>query len=253
MDALLIAAFAVLGAILASFITVVSERAFTGQSWSRGRSKCDSCRETLEGRDLIPVLSWVLARGRCRHCGSKLSGGYVAGELILGALFALGYLTLGLALEFAVLLAVLSVLFFITVYDLRHTIVPPLASFLLFLTTLAFALLTHEGREALGLTILAAGGISLFIFLLHAFSRGRAMGLGDAPVAFSLALFTGAAHAFAGILFSFWIGALFGIGLLLGRRGGPTMGIEVPFVPFMAAGFLLAFFTKWNPLPLFGF
>jgi prepilin signal peptidase PulO-like enzyme (type II secretory pathway) len=55
-----------------------------------------------------------------------------------------------------------------------------------------------------------------------------------------------------GILFSFWIGALFGIAVLLRRRGGPTMGIEVPFVPFLAAGFLLAFFTQWNPFPLFG-
>jgi prepilin signal peptidase PulO-like enzyme (type II secretory pathway) len=78
------------------------------------------------------------------------------------------------------------------------------------------------------------------------------MGLGDAPVAFSLALLVGSAYAFAGLIFSFWIGALFGIGLLLARRGGPTMGIEVPFVPFLAAGFLLAYFTQWNPFPLFG-
>jgi prepilin signal peptidase PulO-like enzyme (type II secretory pathway) len=67
---------------------------------------------------------------------------------------------------------------------------------------------------------------------------------------FALSLFVGS-QAISGLLFSFWIGALFGIILLLVRRGGPTMGIEVPFVPFMALGYLLAYITQWNALGLF--
>jgi prepilin signal peptidase PulO-like enzyme (type II secretory pathway) len=54
-------------------------------------------------------------------------------------------------------------------------------------------------------------------------------------------------QAFVGLVFSFWVGAVIGIGILVLRRGGPTMGIEVPFVPFLAVGYLLAFFTQWNP------
>ncbi|MEA2701637.1 MAG: leader peptidase (prepilin peptidase) / N-methyltransferase [Candidatus Parcubacteria bacterium] len=251
MGILLAVFFAALGALVASFVTVVSERAYTGQSWKRGRSKCGSCREPLAAHDLVPVLSWLMLAGRCRSCGSRFPFRYVLVEAVLGVLFALSYLTLGLGLPLVAFLFALSILLFVVLYDLRHTIVPPAASLLLFAASASFAFLTHAGTSALGLTILIAGGISLFLFLLHALSRGRAMGLGDAPVAFSLALLAGGTHAFAGILFSFWIGAVVGIGVLLVRRGGPTMGIEVPFVPFLAAGFLLAYFTQWNPFPLF--
>jgi len=252
MEILLTAAFALLGAVLASFIAVVAERAYTGQSWAQGRSRCDSCRTVLAFRDLVPVLSWCLNRGRCQHCGSRLTFGYVLGELALGLLFALGYHALGVSLALLPFLVALCVLFFITLYDLRHTVVPPVSSLLLLFATFAFAVLAHEDQASLGLSLLVAGAISLFIFLLHACSRGRAMGLGDAPVAFALALLVGSTHAFPGLVFSFWIGALFGVGLLLGRRGRPTMGREVPFVPFLAAGFLLAYFTQWNPFPLSG-
>jgi prepilin signal peptidase PulO-like enzyme (type II secretory pathway) len=75
------------------------------------------------------------------------------------------------------------------------------------------------------------------------------MGLGDAPIALSLSLLS-AGYVFPGILFSFWIGAVVGIAILVTRPKGHRMGIEVPFVPFLAAGFLLAFFTSWNPLAL---
>lgn len=243
--------FASLGALIASFVTVVSERVYTGQSWGRGRSKCDSCREPLAPRDLVPVLSWLASLGRCRRCGSRLAATYVLAEASLALAFTLAYARLGLGLPLAAFLAALSVLLFVVLYDFRHTIVPPTAAVLLLIIALAFALLAHPDAQALGLTILWAGCISLFLFLLHACSRGRAMGLGDAPIAFSLALLVGSAHAFSGILFSFWIGAAVGVAVLLARRGGPTMGIEVPFVPFLAAGFLLAYFTQWNLFPLF--
>lgn len=243
--------FFMLGALTASFVGVVSGRAYTGQSWKRGRSKCDSCRAGLASRDLVPVLSWLMLLGRCRSCNSRLPAAYVVIEVMLGALFALSYLKPGLGLPFLVFLFALAVLLFIVLYDLRHTVVPPAASLLFFAASLAFALLAHGGASALGFTILMSGGIALFLFLIHALSKGRAMGLGDVPVAFSLALLVGGTHAFTGILFSFWIGAIVGIVMLLGRRGGPTMGIEVPFVPFLAAGFLLAYFTQWNLFPLF--
>lgn len=250
---LLPVALFVLGALIASFVTVVSERIYTGQSWSRGRSKCNSCNSELSGRDLIPVLSWLSTRGRCRHCGSGLPVTYLLVEVILGTLFVLAYLKLGIGLPLLTFLLSLSVLTFTVLYDLRHTIVPVGASFLLFIGAMTFAILTHADLSSLGLTVMLAGMMGLFLFLLHALSRGRAMGLGDAPVVFSLALLVGSNHSFAGLLFSFWIGAVIGILVLLVRREGPTMGIEVPFVPFLAAGFLLAYFTQWNPFPLFVF
>jgi leader peptidase (prepilin peptidase)/N-methyltransferase len=253
MSTLLILFFFVLGALIASFVTVISERAYTGQSWKKGRSKCDSCRETLTPRDLVPILSWLASLGRCRHCGSRLANTYVLAEAALGLLFALAYVRLDLGLPLVLFLLALPVLLFIVLYDLRHTIVPPMATVLFLIPSLLFALLMNHDRVSLGLTLIVAGGISLFLFLLHALSRGRAMGLGDAPVAFSLALLVGSSYAFTGLLYAFWIGAVVGIIVLLVRRGGPTMGIEVPFVPFLAIGFLLAYFTQWILFPLFAF
>jgi leader peptidase (prepilin peptidase)/N-methyltransferase len=177
--------------------------------------------------------------------------GYVVGELTLGALFSASYLTLGLTSALIALLAVLTILMFIVLYDLRHTVVPRTASWLLLVSAGAYAIFEYGAGKELGASLLSAGFVSLFFFLLYAFSRGRAMGLGDAPVALALALVVGSTHAVAGLLFSFWIGAVVGIVILAMTPRGHRMGIEVPFVPFLAAGYLLAFFTQWNPLPLF--
>lgn len=237
----------VLGAILASFVGVIVERIYTGQSYLKGRSKCNSCTEYLGPLDLVPVLSWIVTLGRCRNCGSKVPLQYPVVEISLGSLFALGYIHLGFSLLLMLFLSIILILTFIVLYDMRHTIVPVGASTSLVFLCLVFAYLASRTAHAFGLTLLIAGLVSLGFFCLHYFSKGRAMGLGDAPVAFALSLFAGT-QAISGLLFSFWIGALFGVTLLLGRRGGPTMGIEVPFVPFLALGYLLAYFTQWNPL-----
>lgn len=239
--------FAVLGAVLASFLGVIAERVQTGGSWVSGRSACNSCAAPLRARDLVPVLSWLSARGRCRSCGSRVPVAYVLGEATLGSLFALAYLRLGLVPELTVFLLALCTLFFTVLYDLRHTLVPRVASGLLVAFSIGYAMLVSDG-EALGETLVVAAAIALGFFLLHALSRGRAMGLGDAPVALALATLVGAPHAVAGLLFSFWIGAAVGIVVLVGKPKGHRMGIEVPFVPFLAAGYALAFFTQWNPL-----
>lgn len=98
-------------------------------------------------------------------------------------------------------------------------------------------------------TIPVAVLVAFFLALIHFLSRGRAMGLADAPLAFGLALMSGTA-ALSGFIFSFWIGAVIGIIMLAQRPQGSRMGVEVPLAPFLAAGFLLAYFTQWNPFTL---
>lgn len=239
--------FFLLGAVLASFVGVVAERVDTGQSWLAGRSRCDVCATSLSARDLLPVISWIVAGGKCRSCGSRIPIQHVVAEAVLGVLFALAYLHLGLSLSLPVFLFVLTVLAFIVLYDLRHTLVPSGASALILIGSATFLFL--QGGDPV-FNIIVAVLIGLGFFSMWFFSGGRAMGLGDAPIAFALALLVGT-QALPGLLFSFWSGALFGICVLVFRRGGPRMGIEVPFVPFLAFGFLLAYFTGWNPIPLF--
>lgn len=246
MDVLLALAFAFFGAVIASFTLVVAERVHTGTPYLRGRSKCNSCGRVLGPKDLVPILSWLISSGRCFSCGSRIPSAYLLAEATLAGVFALSYLTLGLTWSLLVALVFLAALLFVVAYDIRHTIVPVAGSVLLVVFSVLFSFLTY-GTDGFALSLIVAGVIGLGFLALHVFSGGRAMGLGDTPVAFSLALFAGSA-ALPGLLFSFWIGALFGIAVLVRRRGGPTMGIEVPFVPFLALGFLLAYFTGWNPL-----
>jgi len=175
-------------------------------------------------------------------------GQYPLSELILGSLFALSYVRFGLSVQLALFLLALLTLGFIVIYDLRHTVVPAASSNLFILLCAAFAAVATPSAQSLGLTLITAAGVGLFFLAFYVFSRGRAMGLGDTPVAFALSLLA-ERQALAGVMFSFWIGAVIGILILVFRRGGPRMGVEVPFVPFLAAGFLLAIFSQWNPLP----
>ena len=250
MAVLLAFSFFALGAVMASFMAVIAERLYTSQSWISGRSACNSCSRELAMLDLVPVLSWLGTSGRCRTCRARVPASYAIGEAVLGALFLLAYLKLGFSLALLWLLAALAVLAFIVLYDLRHTVVPAPASTLLVLVSLLYAVSTSGGLEQLGQTLFVAGCIGFGFFLLYALSRGRAMGLGDSPVALALSLLAGGSLAVAGLLFSFWIGAVIGIAILVSRPKGHRMGIEVPFVPFLAAGYVLAFFTQWNPLLL---
>lgn len=240
-------AFFALGAVVGSFVGVVSERVHTGQSFVSGRSRCNSCARMLDVRDLVPIASWLISQGACRVCRARIPVAYVVLEGALGLLFVFAYLHVGVTPALLPLLFVLSVLAFTVVYDMRHTIVPPYASLLLILGGGVYAFLASPSLQSFGATLFTAGLIAGGFLLLHVFSGGRAMGLGDAPVALALAFVAGQS-ALSGLLFSFWIGAVFGIIVLALRRGGPRMGIEVPFVPFLALGFLLAYFTGWNPL-----
>lgn len=243
--------FFALGAILASFILVIAERIYTGQSWSRGRSRCNSCMRELTARDLVPILSYVYTRGRCATCGSRVPAGYVLAEGALGSLFLVSYLWYGFTPAFPFLLASLALLTGLVWYDLRHMIIPTGFAFSLLLTSVLYAFFANGTWEQFGFVLMQAGAIGLFFFFFHTLSRGRAMGLGDAPLSLSLSLLAGPL-ALSGLVYSFWIGGVIGAIILLMRAGGTRMNSEVPFAPFLAAGFLLALYTSWDLFILLG-
>lgn len=246
MDILLIAAFFALGAISASFVGVVAARLHTGQSFVAGRSRCDACDAPLSPATLVPIVSYLATRGRARCCGARVSSYAPATEMLLGALFALAYFQLGLAPALPLLLAALALLLALVLYDLAHQILPFPLLVAFVATAAAASFLSAPTVEGFQDTLLTALAIAAFFALIHFISRGRAMGFADAPLAFGLALLSGDA-AFAGFVFSFWVGGAIGIAILLQRPRGSRMGVEVPFAPYLATGFLLAYFTQWNP------
>jgi prepilin signal peptidase PulO-like enzyme (type II secretory pathway) len=130
-------------------------------------------------------------------------------------------------------------------------IIPPAFLTLFFVLALLLSYLQTSG--AFAPTLEAAAAIAAFFLVLHYASLGRAMGFSDAPFAAALALMAGSWQiALSGLVYAFWIGAAGGILVLVGRPRGSRMGIEVPFAPYLALGFLLAYFTQWNLLTLIG-
>lgn len=235
-----------LGSIVASFVGVVAARLNTGEGIARGRSRCDACGKPLGAYDLVPLLSYLAARGRARCCGSRISRYGPLAELVLGVLYALSYLKLGTTAPLLFLLIALALLLALVLYDLAHLVLPPVLLGLFVLASAAYAYASAPDLAALmavGIAALALGGI---LALLHFVSGGRWMGLSDAPLAFGLALLAGP-MSIIGFVYSFWAGAVIGILLLLGRPAGSRMNVEVPFAPFLALGFLLALFTSWDP------
>lgn len=248
MTLFVVAAFA-LGAIVASFIGVVVGRLYTGESMVYGSSRCDACGRALGPRSLVPLFSYLLSRGRATCCGAQLSRSAPATELLLGVLFALLYVRLGATPVLALSLVSVALLAVLVLYDLAHQILPAVP---LYLFVASSALTSYAAAPSLaelkGWAMVAAV-FALFFAALHLFSRGRAMGLADTPLVFGLALLAGP-YALTGFLLSFWIGGAVGIVILARTPRGSRMGIEVPFAPFLAAGFLLAYFIQWNLLPL---
>jgi prepilin signal peptidase PulO-like enzyme (type II secretory pathway) len=229
----------ILGAILGSFLNALLFRYNTGRSVLRGRSRCMHCGRTLNALDLVPVLSYLALRGKCRYCHSKVSIQYPLVEIAGVILAALVYLQNPDPFAFALWLAIWMTLLFVFVYDLKHKVIPWEASGLL----AALALL-HLWSLGFGSWSLVAGPIlAAPLFLLSLVSGGRWMGWGDSALELGLGWMLGVTAGLSAFVFAFWTGAVVGIGLLALSKG-ITMKSEVPFAPFLIAGAAIAYFCN---------
>lgn len=223
----------VMGLALGSFATVVISRWPSGGSLVSPRSHCTSCARTLGPLELVPVLSWVALRGRCRGCGEGVSWRYPAVELASAALAAGAIAGFGPTWEglSAALLGVALVP--IVAIDLEHKLIPDIIVLPAAALCLAFAI-AADPREW-WVSVAAALGASGFLFLLWLVHPGG-MGLGDVKLALLLGAVLGASVVPA-LLVAFAGGAALGV-VLLARYGSRARKMAVPFGPFLAAGAL---------------
>lgn len=245
--------FFIFGTVIGSFLNVVTYRMHTGRSLS-GRSHCLSCGRGLSWHELIPVLSWVLRRGRCRACSARVSVQYLSVELVTGALFVLAAVSFWSEwVQLALALAISALLVVIFVYDLRHYIIPDELALALGGLALGWVLWgLHTHTAVLSPLVAFSGWVvpALFLAGLWYASSGRWIGLGDAKLAAPLGLILGFWGGLSMLVLSFWIGAvvslsLLGLQKLVARgqlrlpifSGALTMKSEVPFAPFLILGF----------------
>lgn len=262
----------VFGSILGSFLNVVALRHRTGVSAWFSRSFCFSCGVTLSWQDLFPILSYIFLGGKCRNCKTLLSPRYIAVEIISGFLvYLLGAQLLGLDFLitsaaaqlalFAYAVVVFSTLLVISLYDIQHKIIPD--SFSLVFGFLSFLTFFHRGEytwSALAAHVAAAGILFVPFFLLWYLSRGKLIGLGDGKLAIGIGFLLGLQQGTYAIIFAFWFGALFAVLMMLVQRIGTltgwfnkrgsrwSLGVEVPFGPFMALATFAVYCGGWSPL-----
>lgn len=233
--AVLVAGFAfVLGAVLGSFASVVAHRVPRKESVAEGRSKCPGCGHQIAARDNIPIVSWLLLRGRCRSCGETISARYPLVEAGLGLAFAATVPVLrGDPTQLALGLVLLTTLAAVTLTDLERRLIPN--SILIVSAVIGVAIAATDPSELGQRAIAAAAGGGLFLLAALAYPRG--MGMGDVKLAALIGFYLGRAVAPA-ILVALLSGAIVGLAIIA-RKGAEGRKQAVPFGPFLAFGALV--------------
>lgn len=241
----------ILGICVGSFVNVVVMRTLAGETFVHGRSRCDACRRTLMWYELIPLLSFIVLRGKCRTCKAEIDIMHPVVELITGALFLWWWL-IGFAffrlseapmtfIQPAFWLLIGVVLLTTAVIDIRAMIIPDWSTMLLFLSTLFYRIFlfstgVYRAEDAAAAMFGAALMLSFFL-LLWLLTRGRGMGFGDVKLIFALSFLVGWPNSLVMVFLAFVLGAGVGVALLL--FGEARWKQPLPFGPFLVAGSVL--------------
>ncbi len=229
--ALDIVAAALLGLAFGSFTTLVVYRLPRGEPIVVGGSRCTACGAALGLRDLVPVASWLVHRGRCRHCDAPVSVRYPLIEALLAVLFVVVYLRAGATLSGVLLAALAVALVALAFIDLEIGLIPD--KILLFVAPLGLVYQLADGDLVAAVVGGAlAGGLAYLIRYGFLRLRGRdALGLGDVKFFAAAGVWLGPMGLPAFMVIAGLGGAVFAV--LWRRRGG---GLEFPFGPALAVG-----------------
>jgi leader peptidase (prepilin peptidase)/N-methyltransferase len=237
----LIVVAVVYGLLIGSFLNAWAYRLAHGEKITKGRSHCPQCGAQIRAYDNVPLVSWLLLRGKCRDCGAPISLRYPLGEALTAALFAAVAAVDGLSWLLVPHLLFVSALVLVSQVDLERKIIPDIV--ILPVAALGLPLMIVLGSAPWWQWPVAGLGAAGFLFLIsEVYYRVRhveGMGFGDVKLALCMGVYLGTAVVPA-LFLGFLSGAIVGMVLIGGRRGdGKT---AIPFGPFLAAGAILALF-----------
>lgn len=232
-----------LGAILGSFLNVVIFRLPRGRSVAAGRSHCPQCDRTIAWYDNIPVLSWLLLRGRCRGCEWRIPLRYPLVELLTAAAAGVSVWVYGPSLQAAWIVAFLSLLIAITFIDWEHQIIPdPLSLGGTILGWIGAWVCLDIGVLDSVIGSLVGAGVILGIALLYKAARKvDGMGGGDVKLMAMIGAFLGWQMVFAVLFIAAGAGSVYGIWLM--KRAGGDGKTAVAFGSFLAPAACLMLFA----------
>lgn len=239
----------IFGTIIGSFLNVVSLRFKTGKGIN-GRSKCMSCDKELQWFELVPLFSFLVQKGACRKCKSKISWQYPLIEFLSGALFVLIFYTFPplsytTAITTLIQLLVACILIVIVVYDTRHKIIPNSLVYTFDVLALLSIFVGIVSNHSLSwhiptLEALLAGPLLALPFaLIWLVSRGKWMGLGDAKLVVGIGWLLGINAGINALILAFWIGAFFSVIWLFYTYRSFKSKTEIPFGPYLILGMYL--------------
>jgi prepilin signal peptidase PulO-like enzyme (type II secretory pathway) len=256
MDSISLILSFVFGAVVGSFLNVVSLRFNTGMGVN-GRSKCMSCGETLTWKELIPLFSFAIQKGACRKCKSKISWQYPLVEFLAGAVFVLIFMLfppVSALTAFTTLIYVIAtcILIVISVYDIKHKIIPDQFVY-------SFAAIALLGQFVGGTswfhvptlpTLLAGPLLAAPFAFLWLVSKGTWMGLGDAKLMLGIGWLLGLNGGANALILAFWIGAAISVAWLLVTYRKFKAKTEIPFGPYLIIGMYIVLFFNIHVLDL---
>lgn len=242
MNILYLIIFFLLGLFMGSFLTVVGLRVPKHENFISNRSYCDECKHTLSFLDMVPVISFLLLRGKCRYCKKNIDPLSTYMEMFTGILFALSYLIFGFSYELFIALGIVSLLIIISVSDISYYIIPD--EVLIFFTGYFLIILTLSNGVMSTLVNILSGFVMFIIMytimLLGNFLfKKESLGGGDIKLMFVIGLILSPLPSLFVIFFGSLIALPISIIILVRKKTK-----LIPFGPFLIIAFLVIYFTK---------
>jgi len=249
-DSVAILALSTLGLAVGSFLNVCIVRLPIGQSVVTPASHCQACDRSLRWFENVPVLGWVLLRGRCRTCRAPISPVYPIVEFVTPLVFLMQYWHLGWGALLAVRLVFSSAMVVLFVIDLQHRILPNIVTVPGIGVGLSAALVLEPGWQAAVLGVLIGGGALLLI--AEAYYRIRheeGLGMGDVKMLAMIGAFLGWQLMLATLLLASLLGSVVGIGMIAFGLGDSKYAL--PLGSFLALAAVAIIVTGGSPVQLF--
>ena len=241
-EAYIITVAGVFGLLIGSFLNACAYRLPLGISVAAGRSFCPSCTTQIRAIDNIPLLSWVVLRGRCHACGAPISVRYPAVEALTAALFAGVAAVIGPHPVLPLELLFVAALVLVSDIDIAERIIPDVVILPVAVIGVVGMTVIDPGGAPRWLWVvcgLGASGALLGVSLVYERLRGvQGMGMGDVKLALCMGFFLGTA-VIPALFIGFVAGAVAGVALVARGRSTKT---AIPFGPFLAAGAIAALF-----------
>lgn len=245
MDIIYLIIFFILGSILGSIYSVIGLRLPKEEPVASLKYHCEQCHHELTGKDLIPIISYIFLKGKCRYCHQKIDSQELLMELFSGVLFAVAFYSFGFSIDLLLALGIISLLIIVTVSDLTYLIIP---DEVLIFFSLYFILIQYVKEGLLGAGTHIATGIFLFLLMYAIMWLGEkalkkeSLGGGDVKMMF---LFGLVLDPLLGTL-TIFLGSIFALPMSLFLLYKNKENV-IPFGPFLLMAFAFIYFTKITP------